>query len=126
MAKNGSLSANQEKAIAALLVTTSVSKAAKMAGLGERTIYRYLADDNFRNELRRRQEQILAAAIASLTGLIEEAVATLKQVFADPKASQSTKVRAALGVLQELRRIKEFEELEERITKLEERCKWKA
>ena len=52
MADNGSLSARQQRAIAALLECRSVAEAAASAKVGERTLYRWIAEDQaFKNAL---------------------------------------------------------------------------
>ena len=69
------LNRNQRSALAALLATTSVREAAELAGLGERTIYRYLSDPAFKAELQERQDQILASTTATMIGLTDRALA---------------------------------------------------
>ena len=119
MADNGSLSANQKRAIVALLNCPMIGEAAKAAGLGERTLGRYLADPDFRAELRSRQDQTLAAATAALSGLAGEAVGTLAGVMGDGEASPAVRVRAAAVILAERRKVAELDDLAERVAVLE-------
>ena len=119
MAENGSLSANQRKAIIALLNASTVREAAEAAGLGERTLARYLSSDKFRAELCKRQDEALAAATAALSGLTGAAVGVLADVMNDPNASHSARVRAALGILSERRKVAELDDLVERVAALE-------
>ena len=121
MTENGTLSANQKKAITALLSEPTVRDAAKAAGLGERTMYRYLSNPTFKAELRQRQDEILAATTAALVGLAGDAVATLRGVLQDKDASASVKVRAALGWLAHTQKTVELDDLAARIAALEER-----
>ena len=65
MADTGSLSTNKRKAIIALLANPTIGKAAAACGLGERTLNRYLADDDFRAELRARQDEAAATMAAT-------------------------------------------------------------
>ena len=97
--------------------------AAKRCGLTERTLYNYLADEAFRTELHRRQDQVIAATTAALVGLSGAAVATLQEVLTDPDASQATKVRAALGWLKHTRDVVELDALTERVAALEEKLR---
>ena len=120
MAKNGSLTTNQRRALRALLACSTVADAAKEAGLGQRTIYRYLASASFKAELRARQDETISAATAALSGLAGTAIETLRAVLADPDASHAVRVRCALGVLEQRRRIGELDDLTERVKKLEE------
>jgi hypothetical protein len=81
MAGNDTLNTNQRRAIVALMTESTIEKAAERAGLGERTIYRYLADDVFKSELSKRQDEILAATAAALANLSEQAVGSLCDVL---------------------------------------------
>lgn len=65
MAKNGTLSTNQRRALEELLGCSTVRAAAKQARLGEGTLYRYLADPTFKAALRARQDQVINAATAA-------------------------------------------------------------
>ncbi|MFZ5919306.1 MAG: hypothetical protein ACOYZ7_20430 [Chloroflexota bacterium] len=123
MTGNGTLSANQQRAIAALLSEPTIRDAAKKAGIGERTLYRYLADPMFKAELRKRQDEILAATTAALVGMTGDAVATLRAVMQNKDAGDAVKVRAALGWLAHTRNAVELDDLAQRITELEERMK---
>ena len=93
--------------------------AAKRAGLGERTIYRYLADPDFRAELHRRQDEVLTATTAALAGGMGTAVQALAGVLDDPECPQAVKVRAALGWLREGRAMVETDNLVDRVAALE-------
>jgi hypothetical protein len=115
----GDLSANQRRALAALLTEPTVVKAAAACELTERTLHNYLADDAFKAELRARQDQVINAATAALTGLAGTAIAALQGVLTDPEATPSARTRAALGILDQVQRLTTFADLEERIAALE-------
>ena len=117
------LSRNQIKAVSALLAHPSVATAAKACGLTERTLYNYLADPAFKAELRRRQDEVIAATTAALVGLSGNAVAVLQDVLSDPEATHAVKVRAALGWLKHTREAVELDALAERVAALEEKVK---
>lgn len=114
MADNG-----RPRAIDALLCCSTVRAAAAKAGLGERTIYRYLADSDFRAELHRRQDEALSAVTAALAGGMGSAVQALAGVLDDPECPQAVKVRAALGWLREGRAMVETDNLVDRVATLE-------
>jgi len=120
MAQNGTLSTNQGKALAALLVNSTIKEAAKAAGLGERTVKRYLADDTFRGELRKRQQEALAAASAAMAGKAGDAVKVLYDMMMNAEASDNVRVRAALGFVQRCDTMADFDELAERLDVVEE------
>ena len=83
MAENGrrKLTTNQRKALAALLAEPTVRDAAKRAGLGETTLYRYLRDPDFTAELRQRQDEILTATTSALAGLSQDAIGALGEAL---------------------------------------------
>jgi predicted transcriptional regulator len=103
-----------------MLRSTSIVEAAEEAGLGRRTIYRYLREETFRLELRKAQDEVLAGTTAALVGLSEVAVETLHGVMTDDFASDSVRVRAALGWLSHQREMLELMSLSERVRRLEE------
>jgi hypothetical protein len=70
---------NTEKALAALLNTSSVRDAATTSGLSEETLYRYLRDEDFKSEYEQAQRQVVEAAIAGLQQAATEAVETLRR-----------------------------------------------
>jgi hypothetical protein len=114
------LNANQQRALVALLSQPTIAKAAEACELGERTLYRYLGEDDFREELHERQRQILDAATAGLVGMAGDAVQALRDVLKDKETPPSVKVRAALGWLNESRKAVELGDLAERVRLLEE------
>lgn len=119
MAENGALSANQKKALTALLSHATVAKAAEACGLGTRTLTRYLAKETFRVELWKRQDAIVSSVTAALVGLAGDAVAALQDILESKDASDAVKVRAALGWLAQMRQSVELADLVDRIGRLE-------
>ena len=105
MTDNDSLSVRQKRAVVALLQSTSIKEAASVAGIGEKTMYRYLNDDAFRAELHAQQDAALAAAAAALAGMMGDALATLRDTLQDDDASDSVKVRATQIIVDERRMI---------------------
>lgn len=119
--KKPELSRNQTKALAALLSHPSVATAAQACGLSERTLFNYLADQDFKAELRRRQGKILAATTAALVGLSSQAVETLLEVMNDPGATPATRRKAAQSWLYQARQAVTLTDLADRVEALEEK-----
>ena len=117
--KSVQLSANQRKALEALLRCPSVAQAARTCGLSERTLWRYLSDDVFVSELRTRQDRALLAVTVSLSGMSSTAVEALADLLDDDETPASVKARVALGWLAERRRTVELGDLVQRVTDLE-------
>ncbi len=70
---------NTEKALTALLNSSSVKDAATQSGLSEETIYRYLRDEDFKNQYESAKRQIVEAAVSALQQAANEAVETLRR-----------------------------------------------
>ena len=70
---------NKEKVLTALINTSSIRDAAQKSGIGEATIYRYLADEKFLTEYNAAQSEIVGAAVAALKQAATEAVETLRR-----------------------------------------------
>ena len=118
------LSANQVRALDALLKTTSISEASKECGLSLTTVKRYLADEMFATVYRKQRMLILQQTVAGLTNLSSKAIAKLGAAM--DAGEVNTELRAASRVLDYLaklfeleRRIREQDDHEERLTRLE-------
>jgi len=71
---------NRERILAALIETSTIVEAAKVAGLGEATIYRYLQDADFVKEYRDARRQTVESAIARMQNSASEAVDRLREL----------------------------------------------
>ena len=83
-------------------------------------MYRYLRDDLFVAELRRASQEHLDAASARLTVLLGAAVHVLG-LHLRPELEGAVRLRAADLVLRHGIRLRELNDLERRVTELEER-----
>lgn len=118
MTGSGELSANQERALAALLATPTVTAAAERSGLGERTIYRYLKDPEFKRRYSEERAHLLDQTVAGLQKLGIGAVGVLRRNF--DAESPHVQIRAARAVLDLMFRGAELVEMEERLRRLED------
>jgi hypothetical protein len=110
----------RERAIAALLSTSTLDSAAKACGLGKRTLQRWLKEPEFAKEFRAAKTDLLHTATAKLTVNSTKAAETLKVIFGDPKAPSSARVAAAVNTLCLALDAYHLEDLEERLRRLEE------
>jgi len=110
----------KEKAISALLSCRTIAEAANQAGVSERVIYNWLNEEAFQSEYRRARWQAAGQAIARLQQISTEAAEALRSVFSDTEAPASARVSAAKAVLELSLRSLELENLEQRISILEE------
>lgn len=113
------LSARHEKAIVALLNEPSVSKAAVAAGIGERTLHRWLDQPVFLAAYRKARREMFAHAIGLTQKYAPFAVQTLVKVMAESNVNAAAKVAAATALLKFSRESIELDDLAERIERLE-------
>ena len=120
-----SLSANQAKALNALLLTTSIEAASERCGLHTQTIKKYLSQENFAHLYREQRALILQEVVSGLTTLGTKAVVKLEEAL--DAGDVNTELRAASRVIDYIvklveleRRIREQEELIERLEALEQ------
>ena len=120
MAANDRLSAKKRRFVRELLSSPTVKGATERTGIGLRTGFRWLQDEAVKAELRRCQDGLLAGLTAGLVGLSGDAVEVLRDVLADPDATDAVRTRAALGWLAHVRQVVELQDLADRVGILEE------
>ena len=121
MATDGTTT-KKTRAIAAMLTTSTVADAAAAAGVGHRTLARWLADDpEFRSALQRAEGLAIDAAVRRLVGLQDAAVDVFDDVLSNSSISPTVRLRAASSVIDYLLKLRELRNLEERLAALEDR-----
>jgi transposase len=68
------LSRSKERAVVAMMAHPSIAEAAKVAGVSESSIWRWLQDDSFQARLRDAQSKVMDGALSSLQGSMTSAV----------------------------------------------------
>ncbi|MDD2212178.1 MAG: hypothetical protein PHW39_02885 [Syntrophomonadaceae bacterium] len=114
-------SRKQEIFIAYLLTEPNIREAAKKAGIGEATAFRWMQDSSFQESYRDARRQAVSQAISQLQQASTEAVATLRNIMNDEEAPAASRVTAARSVLDTSLKAIELEDLAQRIDKLERR-----
>src|SRR3990172_2336104 len=122
MTEKATLSTNQAPALAVLLTEKTVRDAAKKCGLSEKTLYKYLAEDPFRQALQAANGAIYAEVSNRLTADILKALEKLWAIV-DTATDQNIKRMAINDWLKHALKIREVDDLESRIQALEERIK---
>jgi len=98
MAGVGKLSRYQDQAIAALLLQPTMEAAAEQAGVGLRTLERWLAESpEFRAEYRAARRRVLEGAIGQLQQATTDAVGALRRNL--DCGVPNPEIRAAVAVL---------------------------
>jgi uncharacterized protein YggE len=114
------LSRKQGEAIAALLTMPTITEAATRAGVGERTLFRWLQEDStFQQAYREARRQAVHQAMTRIQQATSTAVKTLESVMKNTKAPSSSRVSAARAVLEMALKGVEIEDLAVRISALE-------
>lgn len=120
------LSANQTKALAALLTHTRIEDAAQASGLSARTMRRYLAEPEFSRAYREQQRILLSETTATLQRIATTAANVIEESMAADIEDKNLRLRAArtgldflLKATETERKLREIEDLEERIVSLE-------
>ncbi len=113
------LNPKQGKAIAALLSEKTVGGAAQKAGVGERTLLRWLQTDDFKAAYRDARREATSQAIARLATTSSGAVDTLQSVCNDLAAPPAARVSAAKTLLDFAFRAVEIDDLAARVELLE-------
>lgn len=103
-----------------LLESHTLKEAAQGAGVGDKTLYRWLRQPAFREELHRLQDEATGQVMRRLTELAGTACGTLEAVMGDSLATPSAKVSAARGTLEAVLRYRELHDLAERLSRLEQ------
>jgi RES domain-containing protein len=113
------LSRLQETAISALLTAPSVPEAAKMVGVGERTLWRWMRLPGFKEAYQAARRELVRHAIVTVQGVMSQAVKTLVEIMENSDSPASARVSSAKTILELGVRAVEMEDLEARISKLE-------
>lgn len=113
------LTPKQEKAIGFLLAEPSVAKAAESAGVGERTLHRWMREPEFAKAYREARRNAFEQAVAMTQRYATLAVQALARIVADSKTSASARVAAASAILRFGREGIEIDDLAARVDELE-------
>jgi len=120
MAARGSiLGRTQEDAIAALLTQRNVEEAARAAGIGARTLLRWLQLPKFQAAYRQARREAFGQAVARLQQGTSAAATTLLKTMIDPATPASVRVRAAEAIFNRAAKAIEIEDIEARVSDLE-------
>ena len=98
--------------------TPSLAQAARISGFSERTLRRWLADDDFRGELTRLRQESAELARLELQGLMLRSVSVLSEALDDP--DKAIRLRAARYAMSFAVRASETEKLKKEIQDLED------
>ena len=110
----------KEDAIVALLTQPNVEAAARAVSVDPKTLQRWMKEPEFDRAYREARRRAYGQSISRLQQGSSAAATTLLKVMVDPGTPASTKVRAAESVLSHAAKAIEIEEIEARLTELEQ------
>jgi hypothetical protein len=120
---NEVLSDKQRMALIHIVGNHTIEQGCKEAGISRDCFYRWLENPLFKAELSRPRETIFIEAIDHLKHSMKLACHTLKALCEDPECPPAVKRGAATDIIGHLMKWRETQELEKRITQLEEHVK---
>lgn len=115
----GNLTDRQRRVIPFLLASPSTEEACRRARINKTTVYEWLKEGVFRQELKRQRDGIIERALDSLKANITKATETLVKHLDSTREHIS--IRAAENIIEFIQKALDHEELEKRIEALETR-----
>lgn len=123
MPKEAGLTANQRRFVGAMLTHKTAVEAATVAGLGERTARRYMANPAVREALAEAQDGLLREATQRAVASLSLALATLQDIAIDEATPPGVRVAACKVLLEHGRNLHQEVTLLERVERIEEALK---
>ena len=120
MAKND-LNSKQSLAIAALLSCPTQAAAAEAAGIGHRTLTRYLTDPDFIEALKQAESALIADNVRALVSDMQANRAVISEIRDNPRNQAGVRLRAAIALDNSLKAWRDLYTIEQRLTDLEKR-----
>lgn len=114
------LTSAQLKVIPHILAERHLEDAAKASGVGLRTIQRWMKDHTFWSAVKEAEATAIDAATRRLVVLSDSAIDALRDVLKNELIKPSIKVRAALGILDSMVKMRDLRNLETRLVALEQ------
>jgi hypothetical protein len=108
-----------EGAISALLTRPNIEDAARVAGLGEKTLRRWMREPHFNAEYLRARREGVIQAVARMQQATGAAATIVLKLMTDPSVPAAVKLRAAECVFDRAFKGVELEDIEARVAALE-------
>ena len=109
----------EDALLLALACGASVDQAARQCGLSSRTVYRRLAEADFRRRLQALRGDMVSRTAGTLTAAATEAVKTLLELQ-KPATPAAVRLGAARAILEIGMKVREAADLEQRLAALEQ------
>lgn len=109
----------QDAAIAALVSNPTVREASKASGIPERTLWRYLGQEDFTKRLDEERSKLVSDATDRLKSKLAAATSAIAEVMEDKDAPPQTRVNAAKVILELSLKYSEMSDIIHRLDELE-------
>jgi hypothetical protein len=109
----------QEEAIAALLSQRNIEEAAKVTGVGVRTLLRWMKLPEFGKQYRKARYEVVQQSVARMQQATSYASSVALKLMADPNVPAAVRLRAAEFVFDRAIKGIELEDIEVRLSELE-------
>ena len=110
----------KEEAIAALLLQRNVEEAARTAGIGTQTLLRWLKLPEFVKEYRKARREAVHQSVAQMQQATGAAATTVLKLMTDMNIPAAVRLRAAECVFDRAFKGIELEDIEARVSELEQ------
>lgn len=110
----------KKRAIEALTTCGNITQAAEVSGITRDTLYRWMQEPAFQEAMKNAEREALRELSRRLVELAQQATSTLQEVMTHPQSPPNARVQAARAVLDNLLRLREMIDFENRISHLEE------
>jgi hypothetical protein len=110
----------REQLILALLQQPGIEKAAPAVGISTVTAWRITKTQEFKEEYRQARREAFIQALGRLQQAAGAATSTLMKIMVDPTAPAGSRVRAADRVLEHAQSALELEDIQVRLSRLEQ------
>jgi hypothetical protein len=118
--KGRSANENAKAVVATLLASgQTIVSAAEKAGVSERCVRKWLAQEEFKAKVEELRNEAVASAMHRLSAEMATAAATLADLMAS--RDQRVRLRASRSILEMGMKLKEFAEIEQRLRDVESR-----
>lgn len=117
------LTPKQELFLGSLLAGNTILTSAKVAGVTEKTAYKWLKLPHFKSAQKAAQKQLFDQALTGLMLKVDKAIETLDRHMSGEDTPASTQVRSAQIVLEQAINIGKMSELEAKYAELEQLLK---
>ena len=115
---NNQFTDRQQRLLTEMVQTTDTQAAARATGIGRSTVYRWLREPDFADELARRRNKVLNEALESVKNLTTRAARELGALL--DTEDERLRRQICRDILSHSIKIRELEEIEQRLTRLEQ------